>query len=97
MERRRFIQKIAVVGTVGAATASGAETPGKATVKYKVEGFSCKTCAVGLQVLLRELDGVFTARATYPEGDLTVSFDPGVIGEGAIKAFVAKSGFKVAG
>jgi hypothetical protein len=36
------------------------------TVVYKVNGFTCIACAVGLEVMLRGLKGVTRANASYP-------------------------------
>lgn len=88
MFRRDFIQGIA--GT-GAATASGA----RKTVRYRVKGFSCVTCAVGLEVMLREKEGVASAKATYPAGEVTIGFDPAVVSEEALKSFIRETGFMI--
>src|ERR1700761_6741750 len=64
MQRRRFVQMmtLASVGTVAAAElAYGREVR---TVTYHVKGFTCVTCAVGLETLLRACKGVKTVKAT---------------------------------
>jgi anaerobic selenocysteine-containing dehydrogenase len=68
MDRRNFICK---VGGVGAASLSAAAAAPKQkedrSVVYKVNGFTCVTCAVGLEVMLRGTPGVTRANASYPE------------------------------
>ena len=46
------------------------------TVTYKIKGFSCITCAVGLDVMLRRNKGVLRSNSTYPEAITTIDFDP---------------------
>ena len=59
MQRRRFVQMMtfASAGTLAAvevAARSGQTT----TVSYKVRGFTCVTCAVGLETMLGRQKGV---------------------------------------
>lgn len=100
MVRRDFIQKIAAAGSGAAAAAQAAPTPAKAapaaTVVFMVKGFTCITCAVGLEVVLRGIKGISAAKATYPEGKVTVGYDPALQSEDKIKAFIDKAtGFQV--
>jgi copper chaperone CopZ len=96
MLRRRVLQFLAVSGAgVLAFEAKGAGTA--KTVIYQVKGFSCITCAVGLDTLLNRQKGVLTSKSTYPEGEVTVKFDPDVIEEKLIEGFIAEMGFTVAG
>jgi Cu+-exporting ATPase len=65
------------------------------TVIYRVKGFTCITCATGLDTLLGRQKGVASSKSTYPEGKVTVAFDPGQISEQAIVTFIADLGFTV--
>lgn len=100
MVRRDFIQKIAAASG-GVAAAQGAATPARkaapgATVVYMVKGFTCITCAVGLEVVLKGIQGISAAKATYPEGKVTVGYDPKLQSEEKIRAFINKAtGFQV--
>ena len=67
----------------------------KKTVIYRVKGFTCITCATGLDTLLSQQQGVISSKSTYPEGKVTVCFDPEKISEKAIVAFIADLGFSV--
>lgn len=98
MVRRDFIQKIAAAGsgTAVAAAAATAKPAPAATAVYMVKGFTCITCAVGLEVVLRGIKGISAAKATYPEGKVTVGYDPVLQSEEKIRAFINKAtGFQV--
>jgi copper chaperone CopZ len=91
MFRRRFIQSISFAGIGGLAGA--AETNGNKTVMYRVKGFSCPTCAVGLEVMLRRQPGVVQAQASYPNATVRIEFQPKAVTESALKGFIAEMGF----
>lgn len=93
MERRRFVQMmtLASVGTVAAAELAHAGQT--RTVTYHVKGFTCITCAVGLETMLREQKGVKRVKATYPEAQVTVQYDPVSVTEPALRGFVSDLGF----
>ena len=53
MQRRRFIQMATLAGATGLAAVETAMAAGERTrVTFHVKGFSCPTCAVGLDTLL---------------------------------------------
>jgi len=78
---------IAALETASAAAAS--------TVVYRVKGFTCITCATGLDTLLGGQKGVVSSKSTYPEGKVTVAFDPRQITEQTIVTFITDLGFTV--
>jgi copper chaperone CopZ len=95
MFRRQFMQIVALT-SVGAlnpveSMAAGART----TLFLQVKGFTCITCAVGLDALLGKEKGIVSSRATYPEGKVTVVYDPKECSEEAIRKFIAEMGFSV--
>ena len=94
MFRRRFLQFLAFSGAgVLAYDASG---KGLAkTIIYQVKGFSCITCAVGLDTMLTKKKGILFSRSTYPEGNVTVTFDSEATNDASIRAFIAEMGFVV--
>lgn len=95
MFRRRFLQFLAVSGA-GALAFEAKGTGMPKTVIYRVTGFSCITCAVGLDTLLSKQKGILASKSTYPEGKVTVRFDPDAIEEKSIEGFIAEMGFSVA-
>lgn len=96
MFRRQFMQFVALSGVgalkpVEAIAAAGPRT----TLIFQVKGFTCPTCAVGLDTLLSKERGILSTRSTYPEGKLVVAFDPQQSSEEAIQKFIADMGFTV--
>jgi anaerobic selenocysteine-containing dehydrogenase len=103
MIRRQFIKLATLTGTTGLATfgalktlrpeekpASGNEVQ---TVTWRVRGFTCVTCAVGLETLLRREKGVVTANATYPQGMVTIQYHPDLVSQNALRSTIAELGF----
>lgn len=90
MVRRQFIQGIAC--GLGARQAAGnAKTR---NVIYHVEGFTCITCAVGLDTLLKEEKGIVRSQSSYAERTSAIEFDPGLIKEEQIRARIQEFGFE---
>jgi copper chaperone CopZ len=95
--RRQFIQ-LATFAGAGGLTALGAVEAGETrTVTYHVKGFSCITCAVGLDTMLSRHRGIVRSKSTYPEGVVTIDFHPGMITESSIKSSISDMGFSVEG
>lgn len=63
------------------------------TVTWRVHGFSCVTCALGLQVMLRQQKGVIFAEAGYPDGIVTIQFHPDETNEASLRSFISGIGF----
>ncbi|HEY7307562.1 MAG TPA: heavy metal-associated domain-containing protein [Bryobacteraceae bacterium] len=93
MFRRRFIQNIALAGT---GSLAGGETRRREEVVYRVQGFTCVTCAVGLETLLRRQKGVTRAEASYPSGIVRIEFDPTLLTDKVLREFISEMGFTVA-
>jgi Cu+-exporting ATPase len=89
MIRRKFIQGIACgVGAVGATAAANK------TVTYRIEGFSCVTCAVGLDSMLKDQKGIVRSKSSYPDRTSVIEYNSDLINEEQIKAFIHELGFK---
>jgi len=88
MFRRRFIQSM----TLAAARVGMAASKNK-TVTYRIKGFSCLTCAVGLDTMLRRQTGVIQSKSSYPDAITVIEFDPKVVTENSLKGFIAELGF----
>jgi anaerobic selenocysteine-containing dehydrogenase len=105
MDRRKFLNGV-MGGMAGAAAGIGLakvnfplhEVTPKETksVVYEVKGFSCITCATGLEVMLREQAGVVRASASYSDTRVMIGFDERVISEDKLKEFIVSCGFTVA-
>jgi Cu+-exporting ATPase len=96
MFRRQFVQFIAAVGTTSVAAVAATTIKHLKTGTYVVKGFSCVTCAVGLDSLLEKQKGVASSKSSYPDGVVIVRFDPKRITNELLKAYIAEMGFNVA-
>lgn len=96
MDRRNFICRITTGTAAGLTLAEAAPPMETRSVTYKVKGFTCVTCAVGLEVMLRGLKGVTRANASYPEANVKIGFDGNLTSEKALRDFIATCGFSVA-
>ncbi|HXJ42059.1 MAG TPA: hypothetical protein VNH18_22470 [Bryobacteraceae bacterium] len=63
-------------------------------MKYAVEGYTCITCAVGLETLLKGEKGVARASASYPNKSVEIGFNTRITNEKALVDFIALCGFK---
>ena len=97
MIRRQFIQLATLASVSGLTAMSAAEAGETRTVIYHVKGFSCITCAVGLDTLLSRQKGIVRSHSTYPEGVVSIDFQPSVITENSIKSSISEMGFTVEG
>jgi len=91
MFRRRFLQLMTLAGA-GTLTPAANATQTQTAV-FKIKGFSCITCAVGLDVMLRRNKGVLRSHSTYPEAITTVEYEPKVIATATIQSLIAEMGF----
>jgi Cu+-exporting ATPase len=99
MDRRDFLRQVSVAGagaSVGACAGGSSSVAENRQVTYQVKGFTCVTCAVGLEVMLRDVKGVARAGASYPDNTVSIGFDDRLTNEEALKAFIADCGFTVA-
>jgi Cu+-exporting ATPase len=90
MIRREFIQGIA--GGLGAAAAATGAVKTK-TVTYRIEGFTCVTCAVGLDALLKDQKGIVRSKSSYPDRSAVIEYRPDLINKQQIEAFIQELGF----
>jgi anaerobic selenocysteine-containing dehydrogenase len=104
MIRRQFIKLATLTGATGLASFGALEavhedptaTAGAKqvqTVTWHVRGFTCVTCAVGLETLLRREKGVVAANATYPQGMVTIQYHPDLVNQNALRSTIAELGF----
>lgn len=96
MFRRQFVQFVATLGASSVATLAAADAKGMKSVIYAVKGFSCVTCAVGLDTMLGKQTGIAWSKSSYPDGIVKIQFDPKEVTEAKLKAFISEMGFSVA-
>jgi copper chaperone CopZ len=95
MFRRQFVQFMAVFGTGSVASIATADTKEGKTVTYRVKGFSCVTCAVGLDSMFQRQKGIVWSKSSFPDGIVKIKFDPQEIGEESLRSFIGEMGFTV--
>jgi hypothetical protein len=95
MFRRKFLELVTLAGAGGLAPLHSLASEATETVICRVRGFSCITCAIGLDALLGHQKGVKSSKSTYPEGIVKVSFNPDQVTEEWIVAFITDVGFSV--
>ncbi|MBX6360496.1 cation transporter [Pseudacidobacterium ailaaui] len=93
MLRRHFLQFIGAAGATGLAAAAKLHSGEARSVEYAVRGFTCITCAVGLETLLQQKKGVLSAKASYPNASVSIRFDPEKVTEEQLKGYIAEMGF----
>lgn len=97
MDRRRFLSRLtAASAAMGLEVGCGERTGATRQAIYHVRGFTCITCAVGLEVMLRGVRGVAEASANYAESRVAITFDEKLISEKALKQFIGSCGFVAA-
>lgn len=94
MVRRRFLQTLTLASAdaLPALRKASAIEEG-ATLRLRVRGFTCVTCAVGLETLLGRTKGVLAVSATYPEARVIIRYVPRLVSPGEILALIAGMGF----
>ena len=95
MFRRRFLQLATLASVGGLASLEVMAAEKGQTAILHVKGFSCITCATGLDTMLGQQKGITSSKSTYPQGKVTVGFDPHQTSEQAVVAFITDLGFTV--
>ena len=93
MIRRKFLSLMTLAGASSLATLKAANALEKKTVTWKISGFTCITCAVGLETLLQREKGIIAAKASYPDPIATVTYDPRSTSEASIVEVIETMGF----
>jgi Cu+-exporting ATPase len=77
----------------GASTIATVAATDSKTVTYRITGFTCVTCAVGLDTLLSKQEGVIRVHSSYPDASTVIEFRPSRTNESALKEFISEMGF----
>lgn len=94
MIRRKFIGLMTLAGAGSMVALETIEAAEKKTVTYRISGFTCITCAVGLETLLQKEKGVVWANASYPNNTATITYHPKLTSESSLVEFIESAGFK---
>ncbi len=95
MIRRRFLELATLAGAGSLAALGTLEAAESRTVLYHVKGFSCITCAVGLDTMLQKKAGVIRSTSSYPEATVEIKFHPHLVTGNSLKEFISEMGFSV--
>jgi Cu+-exporting ATPase len=93
MVRRDFIHR----ALAGLAPLAAAQTSKNQQLVYRVSGFTCVTCAVGLETILSREKGVVHIKASYPSGIVKIEFDATLLNDKCLRALIEEMGFRVVG
>ncbi len=93
MQRRHFVQMMTLASAGTLAAFEAASNSGAQTVAWHVKGFTCVTCAVGLETMLQQQKGVQWVKATYPEALVTIRYDPRSVTDVELRGFISELGF----
>jgi copper chaperone CopZ len=96
MFRRHFIRRVTLGSAASLAAAGTASAKSGKSVLYQIKGFTCVTCAVGLETLLRREPGIERAEASYSKATVIIEFDPARVSEKRLKELISELGFSVA-
>lgn len=107
MIRRQFLKLATLTGATGLVSFGALDAVEKKTeaathlpiqtVDWNITGFTCVTCAVGLETMLRPQKGVVSVVASYPRAHVTIHFHPDLITEASLRSFIADLGFATSG
>ncbi len=94
MIRRHFLNLMTLTGASGIAALSAQSFAEQQSITCTVQGFTCITCATGLETLLQRERGVLAVKASYPTGLVRVTFDEKLISQADILNAIQSMGFK---
>ena len=63
-------------------------------IKFLIEGITCTGCAMDMENIMLDMDGVEEASVNYADGVFTIQYDPGEIEAKNIIKKVKNLGFK---
>ena len=95
MFRRQFMHRITWASASALAGVQATEASERKTVIFRIKGFTCITCAVGLETMLRQQQGVVRAEASYPKANAVIEFNPAIVTDVSLKAYIAEMGFGI--
>jgi len=64
-------------------------------IDFQIEGITCGGCAMDMESVLMDKDGILTVAASYPAGTLVVEYDAAQVTEEEIIRLVDTLGLKI--
>ncbi len=96
MFQRTFLQLMTLASASSLTAIDSLAAESTRTATFQIKGFSCVTCATGLDTMLSRQRGINSSKSTYPAGVVTVCFNPDQMTEERIVDFIERLGFIVA-
>ncbi len=93
MIRRHFIRLMTLAGASSLTDVQAVTKSKEAVLHYKITGFSCVTCAVGLDAMLQREKGVVWSQSSYKDATTHVCFHPDLTNDQALRNAIADLGF----
>jgi len=84
---------MALAGVSSLPAMAAAADSAKETTYFRVTGFSCPTCSVGLDTMMERKAGVVWSKSSYEQATAVICFHPSVISEQALRDAIAEMGF----
>ncbi|MBI3703680.1 MAG: heavy metal translocating P-type ATPase, partial [Rhizobiales bacterium] len=78
------------------AVRAGGYTPGTATARIPIEGMHCSSCVVRVELALRTMPGVISARANLGPNAVDIDYQPEKVDFEAIRQAIVSAGYRVA-
>jgi len=64
-------------------------------LSFTVHGITCSGCAVDIETVLKNTDGIYGAEASYSTGSLNVDYEHEEISESQVHDLIKKLGLKI--
>jgi Cd2+/Zn2+-exporting ATPase len=64
-------------------------------IQFQVKGIMCSGCALDMENILQDIDGIEDAAVNFTDGIIAITFNPVEIDEKTLTARVRKLGFKI--
>jgi len=95
VQRRHFVQMMTLASAGTLAAFEAARIGETQTVSWHVSGFTCVTCAIGLETMLQQQKGVKWVKAIYPDALVTIRYAPQLVTDEQLRGFISELGFTV--
>src|ERR1700761_1878554 len=94
MIRRKFIGLMTLASAGSMVALETVEAAEQKTVIYRISGFTCINCTVGMETLLQKERGVVWANANDSNSTATIMYHPKLTSESSLVEFIESAGFK---
>ncbi len=64
-------------------------------LSFRVDGITCSGCAVDVETVLKNTDGIYGAEASYSNGSVNIDYHQEEIDESQVRELIKKLGLKI--